>query len=63
VPAANDSTPGLERRFRAPGRDIREWTQLVGVQGLPRSKSGQALMLLEGMQRSRATRCGVPPAR
>jgi hypothetical protein len=36
----------------------------VGVQGLPRSKSsGQALMLLEGMQRSRATAAACPPAR
>lgn len=62
LPAANESSPrGWSADFVPLGETLRDWTQLVSVQGLPRSKSsGQALMLLEGMQRSRATRCGVP---
>ena len=43
------------------GENGRDWTQLVAVQGLPRSRgAGQALALLEGMQAARARRCGVP---
>ena len=62
VPASNESTPRhWSADFVPLGESIRDWTQLVAVQGLQRTKSkGQAVMLLEGMQRSRATRCGVP---
>ena len=62
LPAANESSPrGWSADFVPLGETLRDWTQLVSVQGLPRSKSsGQALLLLEGMQRSRASRCGVP---
>ncbi len=63
VPASNESTPrSWSAEFVPLGESLREWTQLVSVQGLPRSKAaGQAVMLLEGMQRSRAARCDVPP--
>lgn len=62
LPAANEGSPrGWSADFVPLGETLRDWTQLVSVQGLPRSKSSaQALMLLEGMQRSRARRCGVP---
>lgn len=62
VPAGNESsTRGWSADFVPLGESPREWTQLVSVQGLPRSKAaGQALLVLEGMQRARAARCGVP---
>jgi hypothetical protein len=62
VPVANHSGKGgWSADFVPLGDDPREWTQLIGVQGLPRSKQpGQALRLLEGMQDVRARRCGVP---
>lgn len=62
VPVANHSGKGgWSADFVPLGDDPREWTQLIGVQGMPRSKQpGQALRLLEGMQDVRALRCGVP---
>lgn len=62
VPVANHSAAGgWSADFVPLGDDPREWTQLIGVQGMPRSKQpGQALRLLEGMQDARARRCGVP---
>lgn len=61
VPVANHSGKGgWSADFVPLGDDPREWTQLIGVQGLPRSaQPGQALRLLEGMQDVRARRCGV----
>jgi len=63
VPASSGNAGkgrGWSADFVPLGENIREWTQLVSVQGLPRSKSaGQALALLEGMQTARAKRCGV----
>lgn len=62
VPVANHSGPGgWSADFVPLGDAPREWTQLIGVQGLPPGKQpGQALRLLEGMQDVRARRCGVP---
>ncbi len=62
VPVANHSTAGgWSADFVPLGDDPREWTQLIGVQGMPRSSlPGQALRLLEGMQDVRARRCSVP---
>lgn len=64
LPVANANSPaGWSADFVPAGDSAREWTQLVGVQGLPRLKSpGQARALLEGMQQARARRCGVAPA-
>ena len=62
VPVANHSGKGgWSADFVPLGDDPREWTQLIGVQGLPPGKQpGQALRLLEDMQDVRARRCGVP---
>lgn len=64
LPVANGNTGkagSWSADFAPLGESIREWTQLISVQGLPRSKRpGQALALLEGMQAARARRCGVP---
>ena len=62
VPVANHSGKGgWSADFVPLGDDPREWTQLIGVQGMPRStQPGQALRLLESMQDVRARRCGVP---
>lgn len=62
VPVANHSGKGgWSADFVPLGDDPREWTQLIGVQGLPPGKQpGQALRLLENMQDVRARRCGVP---
>jgi hypothetical protein len=55
VPVANHSGKGgWSADFVPLGDDPREWTQLIGVQGLPRSKQpGQALRLLEYAGRPR----------
>lgn len=62
VPAANSAgARGWSADFVPLGDSPREWTQLIGVQGLPRVNSrGQARALLEGMQRARESRCGLP---
>ena len=62
VPAANSAgARGWSVDFVPLGDSAQEWTQLIGVQGLPRVRSpGQARALLEGMQQARQTRCGVP---
>ena len=64
LPVANGNTGkggSWSADFAPLGDNIREWTQLISVQGLPRSKRpGQALALLEGMQATRARRCGTP---
>lgn len=62
VPVANHSAAGgWSADFVPLGDDPREWTQLVGVQGMPPDKQpDQARRLLEGMQDVRARRCGVP---
>ncbi|MBS0367832.1 MAG: hypothetical protein JSS57_01390 [Proteobacteria bacterium] len=62
VPAANSAgARGWLADFVPLGDSPREWTQLIGVQGLPRvSSPGQARALLEGMQQARQARCGVP---
>lgn len=62
MPVANHSgKDGWSADFVPLGDAPREWTQLIGVQGLPRSpQPGQAVRVLEGMQEVRARRCGVP---
>ena len=62
VPVANSAgARGWLADFVPLGDNPREWTQLIGVQGLPRVTSpAQARTLLEGMQQARQTRCGVP---
>ena len=62
MPVANHSGKGgWSADFVPLGDAPREWTQLIGVQGLPRSpQPGQAVRVLEGMQEVRARRCGVP---
>lgn len=62
VPAANSAgARGWSVDFVPLGDSAQEWTQLIGVQGLPRVRSpGQARALLEGMQQARQARCGVP---
>ncbi len=62
LPAGNSHGPGgWSADFVPAGESIRDWTQLVSVQGLPRRNvPGQALALLEGMQAARARRCNVP---
>jgi|GEM_PF-2010563 len=61
LPAGNRHGPGgWSADFVPAGENYREWTQLVSVQGLPRSRgTGQALALLEGMQAARVRQCGV----
>ena len=62
MPVANHSgKDGWSADFVPLGDAPREWTQLIGVQGLPRSpQPGQAVRVLEDMQEVRARRCGVP---
>ncbi|GLT22268.1 hypothetical protein GCM10007933_17270 [Zoogloea oryzae] len=66
VPATTQAAPAgkpgpWSADFVPLGESIREWTQLVSVQGLPRiAGSGQARALLEGMQAARARACDVP---
>lgn len=62
VPVANRSDgQGWSADFAPLGETVQDWTQLVSVQGLPRVRgTGQAVTLLEGMQKARAARCGVP---
>lgn len=65
VPAATQAAPvgkpgPWSADFVPLGESIREWTQLISVQGLPRSGEGQARALLEGMQAARARACDVP---
>lgn len=65
VPAASSAAPtgksgAWSADFVPAGQTIRDWTELVSVQGYPRTRSsGQARALLEGMQAVRASRCGV----
>jgi len=67
VPATTQAAPAgkpgpWSADFVPLGESIREWTQLVTVQGLPRiAGSGQARALLEGMQAARTRACDVPP--
>ncbi|MDD3329347.1 MAG: hypothetical protein PHW25_19895 [Zoogloea sp.] len=62
VPALNESGPqGWRVEFVPRGQTEDEWLELISVQGLPRRAApGQALTLLEGMQETRASRCGIP---
>lgn len=66
VPATTQAAPAgkpgpWSADFVPLGESIREWTQLVSVQGLPRiAGSGQARAMLEGMQAARARACDVP---
>lgn len=62
LPTANRSDGrGWSADFAPLGETLQDWTQLVSVQGLPRvGAKGQAVALLEGMQKARAARCGVP---
>lgn len=66
MPAATQPAPAgkpgpWSADFVPLGESLREWTQLVSVQGAPRiAGSGQARAQLEGMQAARARACDVP---
>lgn len=59
-PAPSGKTGAWSADFVPAGQTIRDWTELISIQGYPRSRSpDQARNLLESMQAVRASRCGV----